>query len=56
MNETLSMDESAILDRITESPRFFIEEVLGEKLDEQQIPIVEQFPRHRKISIKSGHS
>lgn len=36
--------------------RFFIEQVLGETLDEQQIPLVEEFDKHRYIVVPSGHS
>jgi hypothetical protein len=36
--------------------RFFIEQVLGETLDEQQKPIVDEFDQHRSIVVTSGHS
>lgn len=55
MTEPLD-DEKVLWTRIAASPRFFLEEVLGVKLDEQQIPIVEAFAASRRISVKSGHS
>lgn len=55
MNEP-KPEDLAIIRQVTASPRYFIEEILGETLDAQQIPLVEEFPYHRKIAVKSGHS
>lgn len=49
-------DEEIVYERIRESPRYFIEEILGDKLDDQQIAIVEAFPTARRMGVKSGHS
>jgi len=49
-------EDLAIIRQVTASPRYFIEEILGETLDAQQIPLVEEFPYHRKIAVKSGHA
>ena len=45
-----------LLDKIRTDPVFFFEEVLGAKIDAQQKEIVEAFPHHRRMAIKSGHS
>lgn len=52
----MSADEELVYEKIRQSPRYFIEEILGDTLDEQQIPIVEAFPTARRIAVKSGHS
>lgn len=52
----MTAGEAQLFDAIAESPRFFIEEVLGERLDPQQVEVCERFKRARRISVKSGHS
>jgi phage terminase large subunit len=44
------------LKRSINDPVFFFEEVLGAKLDQQQKDVIELFPHHRRLAIKSGHS
>ena len=39
-----------------EGPRIFIEKILGETLDEQQIPVCDAFAVSRRVAVKSGHS
>lgn len=49
-------DEELVYEKIRTSPRYFIEEILGDRLDEQQIPIVDEFAKTRRMAVKSGHS
>lgn len=51
-----AQDEDLVYEKIRKSPRYFIEDILGDKLDEQQIAIVEAFPTTRRMGVKSGHS
>src|SRR3990167_9723021 len=39
-----------------EGPRIFMEKILGETLDEQQIPVCDAFAVSRRVAVKSGHS
>src|SRR3990172_2152224 len=53
---TLKDEEVQLIRAIQDSPRFFFEHVLGATLDEQQIQVVDAFPHHRRLAVKSGHS
>jgi hypothetical protein len=48
--------ELKLIAAIKDSPRLFIEEILGEKLDAQQIQAAELFPHSRRMTVKSGHA
>ena len=52
----ISPEEQALLDAIHESPEFFIEEILGEKLDDQQRDVCRAFKSARRLTVKSGHA
>lgn len=54
----LTPDQVSLLEALRgeEGPRIFIEDVLGERMDSQQLPLVTAFGKNRRISCKSGHS
>jgi hypothetical protein len=54
--KTLSESEARLIQAIEDSPEFFIEEILGEKLDEQQRAVCRAFKTHDRVAVKSGHS
>lgn len=58
MATALTPDQRAFLDALRgpKGPRIFFEQVLGEKLDEQQYAVLDAFASSRRVSVKSGHS
>ncbi len=52
----ISREQLELLEMIRASPLYFFTEILEEKLDDQQVEVLEAVRLHRRVAVKSGHS